>query len=164
MGIVMLPCADGTHASSIRTDRATPAGAARQRQPFEPAGAQRHLVCRRAWLQMARVTRTVWQLAHPLHPHESLVEERGARPGLRALAARTDRACQARSGVAGQHHRPGPSRRDGGAKKKTVPKPSADPAAVGPPRFIWLPRMLERPSPSRSPLDKPTTLQKGVSC
>ena len=33
-----------------------------------------------------------------------------------------------------------------GALKKTVPKPSADPAAVGPPRFIWLPRMLERPS------------------
>ena len=32
-----------------------------------------------------------------------------------------------------------------GALKKTVPKPSADPAAVGPPRFIWLPRMLERP-------------------
>ena len=52
----------------------------------------------------------------------------------------------------------------GALKKKTVPKPSADPAAVGPPRFIWLPRMLERPSPSRSPLDKPTTLQKGVSC
>ena len=51
-----------------------------------------------------------------------------------------------------------------GALKKTVPKPSADPAAVGPPRFIWLPRMLERPSPSRSSLDKPTTLQKGVSC
>ena len=51
-----------------------------------------------------------------------------------------------------------------GALKKTVPKPSADPAAVGPPRFIWLPQMLERPSPSRSPLDKPTTLQKGVSC
>ncbi len=51
-----------------------------------------------------------------------------------------------------------------GALKKTIPKPSADPAAVGPPRFIWLPRMLERPSPSRSPRDKPTTLQKGVSC
>ena len=28
-----------------------------------------------------------------------------------------------------------------GALKKTVPKPSADPAAVGPPRFIWLPRI-----------------------
>ncbi len=31
-----------------------------------------------------------------------------------------------------------------GALKKTAPKPSASPAAVGPPRFIWLPRMLER--------------------
>ena len=31
-----------------------------------------------------------------------------------------------------------------GARKKTAPKPSANPAAGGPPRFIWLPRMLER--------------------
>ena len=32
-----------------------------------------------------------------------------------------------------------------GALKKTAPKPSASPAADGPPRFIWLPRMRERP-------------------
>ena len=31
-----------------------------------------------------------------------------------------------------------------GALKKTAPKPSASPEAAGPPRFIWLPRMLER--------------------
>lgn len=31
-----------------------------------------------------------------------------------------------------------------GALKKTDPKPSANRAADGPPRFIWLPRMLER--------------------
>jgi transposase len=31
-----------------------------------------------------------------------------------------------------------------GALKKTVPKPSENPAEDGPPRFIWLPRMLER--------------------
>jgi transposase len=31
-----------------------------------------------------------------------------------------------------------------GALKKTVPNPSVNPEAVGPPRFIWLPRMLER--------------------
>ena len=31
-----------------------------------------------------------------------------------------------------------------GAPEKTAPKPSAGPAADGPPRFIWLPRMLER--------------------
>ena len=29
-----------------------------------------------------------------------------------------------------------------GALKRTAPKPSANPAADGPPRFIWLPRML----------------------
>jgi transposase len=32
-----------------------------------------------------------------------------------------------------------------GALKKTAHKPSANPAADGTPRFIWLPRMLERP-------------------
>ena len=32
-----------------------------------------------------------------------------------------------------------------GALKKTGPSPSGGPAAAGPPRFIWLPRMLERP-------------------
>jgi len=30
-----------------------------------------------------------------------------------------------------------------GALKKTAGRPSANPAAAGPPRFIWLPRMLE---------------------
>ena len=32
-----------------------------------------------------------------------------------------------------------------GALKKTARRPSASPAADGPPRFIWLPRMLARP-------------------
>jgi len=31
-----------------------------------------------------------------------------------------------------------------GALKKTDPRPSENPAADGPPRFIWLPRMRER--------------------
>lgn len=31
-----------------------------------------------------------------------------------------------------------------GALKKTAPKPSENPGADGPPRFIWLPQMLER--------------------
>ena len=51
-----------------------------------------------------------------------------------------------------------------GALKKTAPNPSASPAAGGLPRFIWLPRMLERPSRSRSPLDRPTTRPKDASC
>ena len=32
-----------------------------------------------------------------------------------------------------------------GALKKADPRPSANRVADGPPRFIWLPRMLERP-------------------
>jgi len=32
-----------------------------------------------------------------------------------------------------------------GALKKTVPKPSGNLGVDGTPRFIWLPRMLERP-------------------
>ena len=32
-----------------------------------------------------------------------------------------------------------------GALKKTDRRPSASPGAGGPPRFIWLPQMLERP-------------------
>ena len=44
-----------------------------------------------------------------------------------------------------------------GARKKTAHSPSASPGAAGPPRFIWLPRMLEQQSPSRSRPAKPTT-------
>ena len=51
-----------------------------------------------------------------------------------------------------------------GALKKTAPNPSAAPEAAGPPRFIWLPRMLELPSPSRSRRARPTTRRRGVSC
>ena len=32
-----------------------------------------------------------------------------------------------------------------GAQKKTARRPSAAPAAAGPPSFIWLPRMIGRP-------------------
>lgn len=32
-----------------------------------------------------------------------------------------------------------------GALKKTVPSPSGSPGVAGPPRFIWLPRVLGRP-------------------
>jgi transposase len=51
-----------------------------------------------------------------------------------------------------------------GALKKTVPKPSGDRAAAGPPRFIWLPRMLERPSPSASHPAKRTTHPLDDAC
>ena len=38
-----------------------------------------------------------------------------------------------------------------GALKKTAHKPSANPEADGPPRFIWLPRMLVRERPAAPP-------------
>ena len=63
---------------------------------------------------------------------------------------------QARSGVAGQHHRPGPSRRTGALKKRSYQAIVPIPRRLDHQDSIWLPRMLERPSPSRSPLDKPT--------
>ena len=51
-----------------------------------------------------------------------------------------------------------------GAPKKTVLNPSAVPEADGPPTVIWLPRMLELPSRSRSRQDRPTMPRKGASC
>ena len=71
----MLSFTDGTHRSSVRTYCALPAGAARQCPSVEPARAQCHPVCRRAGLQVAGLTATVRQLAHRLHPDESLGQE-----------------------------------------------------------------------------------------
>ena len=51
-----------------------------------------------------------------------------------------------------------------GALKKTDRKPSESLAADGPPRFIWLPRMLERPSPSLSRRAMLTTLRRDGPC
>lgn len=51
-----------------------------------------------------------------------------------------------------------------GALKKTAPKPSGNLAEAGPPRFIWLPRMLERHLPSASHPGRPTTPQSDDRC
>ena len=51
-----------------------------------------------------------------------------------------------------------------GARKKMVRSPSASPEAGGPPRFIWLPRMLARPSRSPCLPDRPMMRQRGASC
>ena len=50
-----------------------------------------------------------------------------------------------------------------GAQKKTVPRPSANPAVAGPPKFIWLPRMLERLERLPSPRARPTMPPRGES-
>ena len=51
-----------------------------------------------------------------------------------------------------------------GALKKTARKPLASPAADGRPRFIWVPRMLERPSRLPYPPAKPTMPPRDASC
>ena len=51
-----------------------------------------------------------------------------------------------------------------GALKKTVPKPSGSRAGDGAPRFIWLPRMTEAQSASRSPGDRRAMRPRGASC
>lgn len=51
-----------------------------------------------------------------------------------------------------------------GALKKTALKRSENLAAAGPPRFIWLPRMLARPSPSVSRPAKRTTRRSVDLC
>jgi transposase len=51
-----------------------------------------------------------------------------------------------------------------GALKKTDRRPSANPVEGGPPRFIWLPQMLELPSPSLSPQAKPMMPRKDAVC
>jgi hypothetical protein len=51
-----------------------------------------------------------------------------------------------------------------GAQKKTVPRPSANPGAAGPPKFIWLPRVIAAQSPSDSPPAKITMRRQDASC
>lgn len=51
-----------------------------------------------------------------------------------------------------------------GALKKTARKPLADPAADGRPRFIWLPRMLERPSPLPCPPARSMMHRRDENC
>ena len=84
-------------------------------------------------------------LAHDLHADESLVQERRSRSGIREVAVGADRADQdieafALDSTSIKVHPDGT-----GALLEPDLKPSASRAADGTPRFIWLPRMLERP-------------------
>jgi len=90
------------------------------------------------------VFRSVWQLAHGLHAHESLVQEWRSGQSFREVATGADRAHQDRSLLAGLDLGESASRRNRRVKKNDR-RPLANPAADGTPRFIWLPRMLERP-------------------
>ncbi|MFZ3139058.1 IS5 family transposase [Polaromonas sp.] len=66
---------------------------------------------------MARPACAPGQLAHHLHPHETLVQVGRARACLHRAAASANRAHQARSRLAGRYQREGASRWHGRAKK-----------------------------------------------
>ena len=91
---------------------------------------------------MARLAQSLRQLAHHLHAHEPLVEERRDRVFeqlQREQIVRIKLEALSRSTIVKVHP-------DGtGALKKTDLSRSADPEAAGPPSFIWLPRMPGRP-------------------
>jgi transposase len=81
---------------------------------------------------------------HTTYTREPLVQAVRALSGVRAVAAVAGRAHPHRGCLAGFHRHQGSSRRHRGTKK-AARRPLASPEAAGPPRFIWLPRMLERP-------------------
>src|SRR6478609_5758358 len=120
----------GDYASPVRPDRALPATAKRQRQPVESECVECNPVCRRARLQVARAAKAVRQLAHHLHAHESLVQGRCARPGVREVAACSGRSHQDRGRLAGQHQHQGAPRWHRGVKKN-------GPQAIGKSRGGW---------------------------
>src|SRR5215831_19637882 len=117
MVVLMRYCANGNHRSAVPADRALFAAAAWQRELVQPAGRERDLVCRRARLQMARSAQAIRQLAHDLHAHEPLVQERRARSRVCSAAARSDRSYQDRGRGPGQYRGESASRWNRGSKK-----------------------------------------------
>jgi hypothetical protein len=129
-GLFMRYCVHGNHRRPVSPNRAVFADATRQRGTRQSARAQRHLLRRRAGVQMARFAQAVWQLAHHRYTHEPVVEERGAGSRLCPVATRSDHPREDRSRGLGQHPRQGPSRWDGGVKKN-------GPQAIGRSRGGW---------------------------
>src|SRR5271166_216212 len=120
----------GDHRSAVPAYCLQSSAAARQRKAEQPATVECTALCRRARLQVARTAQTLWKVAYHLYPHEPLVQERGAGSGLRAVAARADRAHPHRSREPGFHHRQSPPRRHRCVKKN-------GPQAIGKSRGGW---------------------------
>ena len=93
---------------------------------------------------MARTAQALRQLAHDLHAYEPLdkagVLDRMFEELQRAQVVRIKIEAVSLDSTSIKVHPDGT-----GALKKTAHKPSESPEADGTPRFIWLPRMLERP-------------------
>jgi len=93
---------------------------------------------------MARAAQAIRQLAYRLHAHESLskngVLDRVFQELQHAQIVRIKIEAVGLDSTIVKVHPDGT-----GALKKTALSPSASRAGDGAPRFIWLPRMLERP-------------------
>jgi transposase len=120
----------GDHARAIRPCRTLFAQATGQRQHDQSAGRQCHAVCGRTWLQMARASQAVRQLAHDLHAHAALGQDGRAGQDVRGTAARAGGAHQDQGGLAGQHQHQGASRWHWRSKKN-------GPQAIGKSRGGW---------------------------
>src|SRR5699024_8718485 len=94
-------CAYGNHTSAVQTDRAITAPAARQCLPEQPTGIKCDSLCCRAWVQMARSTKALPELAHHLPPDESMVKERCFGASICRAPAAEYHSCPRRSGESG---------------------------------------------------------------
>ena len=92
---------------------------------------------------MAGIAASVRQLAYHLYADESLVQKRGSGRVFEHL--QREKILQIKLEVLSIDSTAVKVHPDGtGALKKTALSPSASPEGVGPAKFIWLPRMLER--------------------
>jgi hypothetical protein len=99
---------------------------------------------------------------HGLYPHDALGQKRRPGSGIRGHASSANHPDQDRSRFPRQHDHQGAPRWYW-RSKKTVPKLSANPAVAGPPKFIWLPRVIAAQSPSDSPPAKITMRPQDAS-
>lgn len=95
--------------------------------------------------------------------YESVGEKRDARSRLCPVATPTDHPREGRSRGLGQYHHQSPSGWNGSVKK-TGRKPWAGRAVNGPPRFIWLPQLLEQPERLPCPQARLTMPRRAASC
>ncbi len=140
----------GTHASSLRPERASSPGAARPCPPRPSPRAPRPLVGRRAGRHRARGAGPLWPLAPPLSPRLPRWSQPGGRARVcahlhREQSGRLTRAARSLARPLVQVPPAGP-----GARTQPVLNPSAAPGAGGPPRCLGVPRMLARRSPARA--------------
>ena len=119
----------------------------RERQPAEHPGAQRDPLCGRARLQWRGLPQRFGNW-HTIYTRMNRWSKNGVLDRVFEHLQR-EQIVRIKVEALGLDSTSVKVHPDGaGARKKTVRKPSASPAAAGPPSFIWLPRMPERRLPS----------------